>query len=35
MLVTAGPPMRGGGGMPQRIRINSRSASALRMTGAG
>src|SRR5436309_4183000 len=26
MLVTGGPPVRGGGGMPQRIRTSSRSA---------
>jgi hypothetical protein len=30
-----GPPVRGGGGMPQRIVISSRSPSALRTTGAG
>jgi hypothetical protein len=35
MLVTAGPPVRSGGGMPQRIIVSSRSAPALRMTGAG
>jgi hypothetical protein len=35
MLVTGGPPVRGGGGMPQRIMLNSRPASALRITGAG
>jgi hypothetical protein len=35
MLVTGGPPTRGGGGMPHRIMISSRSALALRMTGAG
>jgi hypothetical protein len=35
MLVTEGPPVRGGGGMPQRIMTNSRSTPALRMTGAG
>jgi hypothetical protein len=34
MLVTGGPPVRGGGGMPQRIRINSRSVPALRTTDA-
>src|SRR3954452_21135520 len=34
MLVTGGPPVRGGGGMPQRIRIISRPVPALRMTGA-
>jgi hypothetical protein len=35
MLVTGGPPVRGGGGMPQRIVTISVPASALRMTGAG
>ncbi len=35
MLVTGGPPVRGGGGMPQRIVISSRSVPALRTTGAG
>src|ERR1700742_2234248 len=35
MLVTGKPPARGGGGMPQRIMVNSRSALALRTTGAG
>src|ERR1700733_8580864 len=35
ILVTGNPPARGGGGMPQRIRTNSRSAAALRTTGAG
>ena len=35
MLVTGGPPNFGGGGMPQRIIVSSRSASALRTTGAG
>jgi hypothetical protein len=35
ILVTGGPPVRGGGGMPQRIMISSRSSSALRTTGAG
>jgi hypothetical protein len=34
ILVTGGPPARGGGGMPQRIRMSSRSAPALRTTGA-
>jgi hypothetical protein len=32
--VTGGPPLRGGGGMPQRIITNSRSSPALRTTGA-
>lgn len=35
MLVTGGPPVRGGGGMPQRIMINSVPVSVLRTTGAG
>src|SRR5262252_3765048 len=36
MLVTGGPPVRGGGGMPQRIITISRSPlPASRMTGAG
>ena len=37
MLVTGGPPVRGGGGMPQRIVISSRPSpsSVLRITGAG
>ena len=35
MLVTGGPPVRGGGGMPQRIRTSSRSIPKLRTTGAG
>jgi hypothetical protein len=35
MLVTGGPPVRGGDGMPQRISTNSRSLTALRTTGAG
>src|SRR5262245_18777224 len=35
MLVTGGPPVRGGGGIPQRISTISRPAPALRMTGAG
>jgi hypothetical protein len=34
-MVTGDPPVRGGGGMPQRIITSSRSAPALRMTGAG
>src|ERR1700760_2591173 len=32
MLVTGGPPARGGGGMPQRIIVSSRSEPALRTT---
>jgi len=35
MFVTGGPPVRGGGGMPQRIMASSRPVSVLRMTGAG
>jgi hypothetical protein len=35
MFVTGGPPVRGGGGMPQRIRVISEPASVLRITGAG
>jgi hypothetical protein len=33
MFVTGGPPVRGGGGIPQRIIVNSRSPPALRTTG--
>src|SRR5258705_13218603 len=35
MLVTGGPPNFGGGGIPQRIIISSRSPSIVRTTGAG
>jgi len=35
MLVTGGPPVRGGGGIPQRINASSRPVSVLRTTGAG
>src|SRR6202035_3439259 len=35
ILVTGKLPARGGGGMPQRIIISSRSVPALRITGAG
>jgi hypothetical protein len=35
VLVTGSPPVRGGGGMPQRIVTISVPASVLRMTGAG
>ena len=35
ILVTGGPPVRGGGGMPQRIVTISVPVSVLRMTGAG
>ena len=35
MLVTGGPPNFGGGGIPQRIIVSSRSVPTLRTTGAG
>ena len=35
MFVTGGPAVRDGGGIPQRIIAISRSAPALRTTGAG
>ena len=35
MLVTGGPPVRGGGGMLQRIVTISVPASVLRIAGAG
>src|SRR6266436_1235222 len=35
ILVTGAWPARGGGGIPQRIMVSSRSAPALRTTGAG
>jgi hypothetical protein len=35
MLVTGGPPVLGGGGMPQRISTISSALPALRITGAG
>jgi hypothetical protein len=35
ILVTGGPPVRGGGGMPQRIMASSLPVSVLRITGAG
>jgi hypothetical protein len=35
MFVTGGPPVRGGGGIPQRIRTSCRSVPALRTIGAG
>jgi hypothetical protein len=35
MFVTGGPPVRGGGGMPQRIIVISCSPPELRTTGAG
>jgi hypothetical protein len=35
MLVTGGPPVRGGGGRPQRIITISSASPMLRMTGAG
>ena len=33
ILVTGKPPARGGGGIPQRIMISSRSPAPLRTTG--
>jgi hypothetical protein len=35
MLVTGGPPVRSGGGMPQRISVISVPVLVLRITGAG
>src|SRR5262249_53804269 len=35
MLVTGGPPIFGGGGIPHRIIVSSRTVSVLPMTGAG
>jgi hypothetical protein len=35
MFVTGGPPVRGGGGMPQRIIVISLPLSVLRIAGAG
>ena len=35
MFVTGAPPVRGGGGIPQRIATISVPVSVLRMTGAG
>jgi hypothetical protein len=35
MFVTGGPPVRGGGGMPQRIRTISRSLVGVADHGAG
>jgi hypothetical protein len=35
MFVTGYPPAPGGGGMPQRIMISSRTPPSLRTTGAG
>src|SRR5258708_19093243 len=35
ILVTGNPPARGGGGMPQRIMVISRSSAAYLTTGAG
>src|ERR1700742_3257988 len=34
ILVTGGPPVRSGGGMPQRIIVISVPSGVLRMTGA-
>jgi hypothetical protein len=35
MFVTGGPPVLGGGGMPQRINTTSSASPKLRITGAG
>ena len=35
MLVTGGPPIFGGGGVPQRIIVSSLPSAVLRITGAG
>src|ERR1700739_2656515 len=35
ILMTGGPPVLGGGGMPQRLNTISSAWAALRMTGAG
>src|SRR5258706_12789037 len=35
MLVTGGPPVRGGGGIPHRIIVSSRSVPALRTPRPG
>ena len=35
MLVIGGPPVCGGGGMPQRISHELAAVAGLRMTGAG
>src|ERR1700722_795282 len=35
IFVTGAPPNFGGGGIPQRIMVSSRSASTFRTTGAG
>jgi len=35
MLVTGGPPVRGGGGILQRIRVNTRSVPANSLHGRG
>ena len=35
MLVTGGPPVRRGGGMPQRMGMSSVPWPVLRTTGAG
>jgi hypothetical protein len=33
--VIGGPPVRGGGGIPHRIRVSSVPVPVLRITGAG
>jgi hypothetical protein len=35
MFVIGGPPVRGGGGIPHRIRVSSVPVPVLRITGAG
>src|SRR6184192_4133645 len=35
MLVTGGPPVPGGSGIPQRISVITRPSPVLRITGAG
>jgi hypothetical protein len=35
IFVTGGPPILGGGGMPQRINTISSASPTLRITGAG
>src|SRR3954465_14864019 len=35
IFVTGGPPVLGGGGMPQRIRTISSASLAVRITGTG
>jgi hypothetical protein len=35
ILVTGGPPVRGGGGIPQRIVVSSLPSAVFRTTGTG